>query len=206
MKKCMRFLLLGFGVSWAACAGYADIWSDCQTAIDAGNRDKAKVLTKNILHIDVPFDLEKRRAGLDCINYAMDESYVYDAASDSYLEFSQADDLEQERQNRAERDALAVSLRKGTKEREVNRKRVVWLRMTEACHRLYKKHPDGEYPKLCVWRSAHAVETGHLLKRSGYKIANWFLAAYCYRQAMLASLRGHSRTHRPVFSKLRIAR
>jgi len=30
----------------------------------------------------------------------------------------------------------------------------------------------GEYPKLCVWRSAHAVETGHLLNRSGYRIAN----------------------------------
>ena len=25
----------------------------------------------------------------------------------------------------------------------------------------------GEYLKLCVWRSAHAVKTGHLLNRSG---------------------------------------
>ena len=24
-----------------------------------------------------------------------------------------------------------------------------------------------EYLKLCVWRSAHAVKTGHLLNRSG---------------------------------------
>ncbi|MFT7596881.1 MAG: hypothetical protein ACI8R4_004223, partial [Paracoccaceae bacterium] len=31
----------------------------------------------------------------------------------------------------------------------------------------------GEYPKLCVWGLAHAVKTGHLLNRSGYKIANW---------------------------------
>ena len=51
-----------------------------------------------------------------------------------------------------------------------------------------------EYPKLCVWGLAHAVKTGHLLNRSGYRIANWFLAAT------------HSLTHRPVFSKLRIAR
>ncbi len=29
-----------------------------------------------------------------------------------------------------------------------------------------------EYPKLCVWGLAHAVETGHLLNRSGYRIAN----------------------------------
>ena len=27
--------------------------------------------------------------------------------------------------------------------------------------------PAGEYLKLCVWRSAHAVKTGHLLNRSG---------------------------------------
>ena len=26
---------------------------------------------------------------------------------------------------------------------------------------------SGEYLKLCVWRSAHAVKTGHLLNRSG---------------------------------------
>jgi hypothetical protein len=26
--------------------------------------------------------------------------------------------------------------------------------------------------KLCVWGLAHAVETGHLLNRSGYRIAN----------------------------------
>ena len=25
----------------------------------------------------------------------------------------------------------------------------------------------GEYLKLCVWRSGHAVKTGHLLNRSG---------------------------------------
>ncbi|MFT7596313.1 MAG: hypothetical protein ACI8R4_003648, partial [Paracoccaceae bacterium] len=37
--------------------------------------------------------------------------------------------------------------------------------------------PIGEYPKLCVWGLAHAVKTGHLLNRSGYKIANWFRAA-----------------------------
>ncbi|MDQ7070015.1 MAG: hypothetical protein Q9M48_04620 [Rhodobacterales bacterium] len=30
----------------------------------------------------------------------------------------------------------------------------------------------GEYPKLCVWGLAHAVFTGHLLNRSGYRIAN----------------------------------
>ena len=27
--------------------------------------------------------------------------------------------------------------------------------------------PTREYLKLCVWRSAHAVKTGHLLNRSG---------------------------------------
>ena len=26
---------------------------------------------------------------------------------------------------------------------------------------------EREYLKLCVWRSAHAVKTGHLLNRSG---------------------------------------
>ncbi len=52
----------------------------------------------------------------------------------------------------------------------------------------------GEYPKLCVWGLAHAVETGHLLNRSGYRIANWFRAAT------------HSLTHLPAFSKLRMAR
>ena len=30
-----------------------------------------------------------------------------------------------------------------------------------------RRESDREYPKLCVWRSAHAVETGHLLNRSG---------------------------------------
>ena len=29
-----------------------------------------------------------------------------------------------------------------------------------------------EYPKLCVLGLAHAVWTGHLLNRSGYRIAN----------------------------------
>ena len=29
-----------------------------------------------------------------------------------------------------------------------------------------------EYAKLCVWGSAHARFTGHLLNRSGYRIAN----------------------------------
>ena len=29
------------------------------------------------------------------------------------------------------------------------------------------KEHEGEYLKLCVWRSAHAVKTGHLLNRSG---------------------------------------
>jgi len=52
----------------------------------------------------------------------------------------------------------------------------------------------GEYPKLCVWVLAHAVKTGHLLNRSGYRIANWFRAAT------------HSLTQRPFFSKLRMAR
>ena len=51
-----------------------------------------------------------------------------------------------------------------------------------------------EYPKLCVWVLAHAVKTGHLLNRSGYRIANWFRAAT------------HSLTQRPFFSKLRMAR
>ena len=51
-----------------------------------------------------------------------------------------------------------------------------------------------EYPKLCVWRLAHAVFTAHLLNRSGYRIANWFLAAT------------HSLTQRPAFSKLRMAK
>jgi transposase len=31
---------------------------------------------------------------------------------------------------------------------------------------LYRRW-EGEYPKLCVWVSAHAVETGHRLNRSG---------------------------------------
>ncbi|MFT6103970.1 MAG: hypothetical protein ACJA1E_000385 [Paracoccaceae bacterium] len=67
---------------------------------------------------------------------------------------------------------------------------------------------SGEYPKLCVRGSAHAGLTGHLLNRSGYRIANWFRAAYycAYRQHMLACVRGHSLTHLPAFSKLRIAR
>ena len=30
-----------------------------------------------------------------------------------------------------------------------------------------KSWSGGEYLKLCVWRSAHAVKTGHLLNRSG---------------------------------------
>ena len=51
----------------------------------------------------------------------------------------------------------------------------------------------GVSETLCMGL-AHAVEMGHLLNRSGYKIANWFRAAT------------HSLTHRPVFSKLRIAR
>jgi IS5 family transposase len=59
---------------------------------------------------------------------------------------------------------------------------------------LRSKAKGREYPKLCVWGLAHAVKTGHLLNRSGYKIANWFRAAT------------HSLTHRPVFSNLRIAR
>ncbi len=54
--------------------------------------------------------------------------------------------------------------------------------------------PTGECPKLCVWGLAHAVKTGHLLNRSGYRIANRFRAAT------------HSLTHRPDFSKLRMAR
>ncbi len=59
------------------------------------------------------------------------------------------------------------------------------------CHR----HASyGECPKLCVWGLAHAVKTGHLLNRSGYRIANRFRAAT------------HSLTHRPDFSKLRMAR
>ncbi|MDQ7069132.1 MAG: hypothetical protein Q9M48_00005 [Rhodobacterales bacterium] len=33
-------------------------------------------------------------------------------------------------------------------------------------------HGTREYPKLCVWGLAHAVFTGHLLNRSGYRIAN----------------------------------
>ncbi len=53
---------------------------------------------------------------------------------------------------------------------------------------------NGEYQKLCVWRLVHAVETGHLLNRSGYRIANWFLAAT------------HSLTQRPAFSKFRMAK
>jgi len=53
---------------------------------------------------------------------------------------------------------------------------------------------EREYPKLCVWVLAHAVKTGHLLNRSGYRIANWFRAAI------------HSLTQRPFFSKLRMAR
>ncbi len=52
----------------------------------------------------------------------------------------------------------------------------------------------GECLKLCVWGLAHAVETGHLLNRSGYRIANWFRAAT------------HSLTHLPLLSKLRMAR
>jgi len=59
---------------------------------------------------------------------------------------------------------------------------------------LARHRPTREYPKLCVWGLAHAVETGHLLNRSGYRIANWFLAAT------------HSLTHLPVFSNLRMAR
>jgi len=51
-----------------------------------------------------------------------------------------------------------------------------------------------EYPKLCVWGLAHAGFTGHLLNRSGYRIANWLRAAT------------HPLTHLPVFSNLRIAR
>ena len=51
-----------------------------------------------------------------------------------------------------------------------------------------------EYPRLCVWVLAHAIKTGHLLNRSGYRIANWFRAAT------------HSLTQRPFFSKLRMAR
>jgi len=51
-----------------------------------------------------------------------------------------------------------------------------------------------ECHELCVWRAAHAVSAGHLLNRSGYKIANWLRAAT------------HSLTHLPVFSNLRIAR
>jgi len=48
----------------------------------------------------------------------------------------------------------------------------------------------GAYPRVCLWGLAHAVKTAHLLNRSGYRIANWFRAAYQCRQAMLASPRG----------------
>ena len=57
--------------------------------------------------------------------------------------------------------------------------------------------PDskGECHELCVSGLAHAgFRYGHALKRSPNMIANWFLAA------------NHSRTLRPPFSKLRMAR
>ena len=60
--------------------------------------------------------------------------------------------------------------------------------------RLVRSARLWERPKVCVWGLAHAIKTGHLLNRSGYRIANWFRAAT------------HSLTQRPFFSKLRIAR
>ena len=40
--------------------------------------------------------------------------------------------------------------------------------MNEAGRKIKEQYADtGEYLKLCVWRSAHAVKTGHLLNRSG---------------------------------------
>jgi hypothetical protein len=58
----------------------------------------------------------------------------------------------------------------------------------------YRRLNRREYPKLCVWSLVHASFTGHLLNRSGYRIANWLRAAT------------HPLTHLPVFSNLRIAR
>jgi len=84
------------------------------------------------------------------------------------------------------------------------RSQIIWAK-----DRLVLSRGDCHWPgvseTLCMRLSPCGFD-GHLLNRSGYRIANWFRAAYYYRQAMLASLRGHSLTHLPAFSKLRMAR
>ena len=51
-----------------------------------------------------------------------------------------------------------------SKNRPCGRANVGHLRVPESGTR---NAEGGEYLKLCVWRSAHAVKTGHLLNRSG---------------------------------------
>ena len=52
---------------------------------------------------------------------------------------------------------------------DANGKYQVWVRFSgQNAFGVRSGHvATGEYLKLCVWRSAHAVKTGHLLNRSG---------------------------------------
>lgn len=157
MKFIHRILLpVALSLSVAGLA-QADIYSDCQDAIASRDHVVVKGLAATILRFTNVTTGKKRRIGLNCINHAMSEEYVYDEHNAGFMpktlaetQFGAreqtrkelAESQKRKKQILAELDADAAFLQAQDRARDAERKKAVWRRVLSACNSLYKTHPD----------------------------------------------------------------
>ncbi|PCH67060.1 MAG: hypothetical protein COC12_12060 [Rhodobacteraceae bacterium] len=153
MKAIAVPVIIAFFASIFTGAAQANVYSDCQAAIDAGDRDQARGPAEMMLRFNVIYDTKNRKAISECLTFAMEEQYFYDPLSASFMSTSEMEnraetyakreeEQEQERKMQAEIAASAAEFEQHRREQESAKRRAVWLRVSEACGRLYKKRPD----------------------------------------------------------------
>ena len=157
-------------------AALADVYADCQKAIEAGDKAEAEELSALILRFN-SLSVANQTAGAACLSYAKGKKYTYDIVLEAFVEPAQAEAILKKKRDEAaakeakvagrraagkkieaEREAIAAATRIRIAEERAKRKaaqdakiQAVWERVKEVCGALYADDPtEALTRKVCL--------------------------------------------------------
>lgn len=140
----------------AATPGFANVYDDCQAAIDAGDTARAKEITKVIQRFTTVPSPDNLLVGANCFTFATGQQHVYSLSAGAFIlsteeEYAIMEAQRQNAENRKEQERLAAErlaaqqimeeLAAAVELARIERVQAVWLAVEQACHDLYEDDP-----------------------------------------------------------------
>jgi hypothetical protein len=130
----------------SASAASADVFENCQTAIDTNDQGIAQAQLDEMKAVKFLFDPAKQQIGVACLSLATGEAWFYDTVS-AHFENVQASEAAREQRVALEKSRLMLErqmeeLAAASALAKEATRQIVVTEMVEACKRLYKDAPD----------------------------------------------------------------